>query len=167
MILPVLQYPDPRLKQKCADIDEITPEIKELAENMFETMYARNGVGLAAPQVGVCLNLVVTDTSGPEARSKPRVFINPKLALDGEWVEGEEGCLSVSASTYRAMVKRRSKLRLKALDLEGNPIDEELEGLNAVCLQHECDHLDGILFIDHISRLKRSMFDKKIAKAKK
>ena len=167
MILPVLQYPDPRLKEKSADIEEITPEIRQLAADMFETMYARNGVGLAAPQVGVQLNMVVTDTSGAEARTNPRVFVNPKLSLDGPWVEGEEGCLSVSASSFRADVKRRTKARLVATDLEGNPIEEDLEGIAAVCLQHECDHLNGILFIDHISRLKRMMYDRKIAKGKK
>lgn len=167
MILPVLQYPDPRLKEKSVDVDEITPEIRQLVADMFETMYARNGVGLAAPQVGRLLNIVVTDTSGTEARTAPRVFINPKLALDGPWVVGEEGCLSVSASSFRADVKRRANARLVAKDLDGNAFEEDLEGIRAVCLQHECDHLDGILFIDHISRLKRMMYDRKIAKNKK
>lgn len=167
MILPVLQYPNPRLKQKSEDIQEISPEIRQLANDMLETMYARNGVGLAAPQVGISLNLVVTDTSGSEARTNPRVYINPKLTLDGTWAEGEEGCLSVSASAFRANVKRRTKAKLCATDLDGSPIEEDLEGIQAICLQHECDHLDGILFIDHISRLKRMMYDRKIAKSKK
>lgn len=162
MILPVLQYPDPRLALKARPVDEITPEIRELTENMVETMYARDGIGLAAPQVGASLRLVVIDTSGPEKREDLRVLVNPVLVLSGEEVESEEGCLSVDG--YNAVVTRREKAHVEATDLEGNPVVFDADGRLAVCCQHECDHLDGVLFIDHISRLKRTMLDRKIRK---
>lgn len=162
MILPVLQYPDPRLALKAVAVKEITPEIRELVNNMVETMYARDGIGLAAPQVGASLRLVVIDTSGPEKREALRVLINPVLTLSGENVDSEEGCLSVDG--YSAIVTRREKAHVEALDLEGNPVSFDADGRLAVCCQHERDHLDGVLFIDHISRLKRTMLDRKVQK---
>lgn len=162
MILPVLQYPDPRLSRKAEPVGEITPEIRELVENMVETMYARDGIGLAAPQVGASLRLVVIDTSGPEKREALRVLINPVLTLSGDEVDSEEGCLSVDG--YSAVVTRREKVHVEATDLDGNPVSFDADGRLAVCCQHECDHLDGVLFIDHISRLKRTMLDRKIQK---
>lgn len=165
MILPVLQYPDPRLKKKSLPIGEITQEIRELAANMIETMYARNGIGLAAPQVGAHVRMIVVDLSGPEKREDARVFINPTLTLSGPEVESEEGCLSVK--DLNAVVRREQFIHLEALDLDGNTVSLDVDDLFAICLQHECDHLDGILFIDHISTLKRMMYDKKLKKKAK
>lgn len=162
MILPVLQYPDPRLAIKAKPVGEITPEIRELVDNMVETMYARDGIGLAAPQVGVPLRLVVMDTSGPERREALRVLINPVLSLSGEVIDSDEGCLSVEG--YSSVVKRRENAHVEAIDQNGAPVVFDAGGRLAVCCQHECDHLDGVLFIDHISRLKRTMLDRKIQK---
>lgn len=162
MILPVLQYPDPRLAVVSEPIGEITPALRELASNMVETMYARDGIGLAAPQVGVPVRLVVVDVSGPEKRTDLRVLVNPVLSLSGEQVVSEEGCLSVA--DYRAVVARRALAGAQATDLEGRPVLFDAEDILAICLQHECDHLDGVLFIDHISRLKRTMLERKIQK---
>lgn len=165
MILPVLQYPDPRLSRVSEPVKEVTPAIRELVNNMVETMYARDGIGLAAPQVGSPLRIVVIDVSGPDKREALHVLINPKLTLSGPDVDYEEGCLSVL--DYRANVTRYANARVEAVDLDGNPISFEAEGLLAICVQHECDHLDGILFIDHISRLKRTMLDRKLQKKAK
>ncbi|MDL2216638.1 peptide deformylase [Desulfovibrio sp. OttesenSCG-928-M14] len=162
MILPVLQYPDPRLARVSTAIDSITPEVRELAENMVETMYARDGIGLAAPQVGEAVRLVVIDISGPEKREDLRILVNPVLSLSGGEVESEEGCLSVL--DYSACVSRREYAHVEATDLDGERVVFDATGRLAVCVQHECDHLDGVLFIDHISRLKRGMLDRKLLK---
>lgn len=162
MILPVLQYPDPRLERVAEPVKEITPEIRELVDNMVETMYAREGIGLAAPQVGEAIRLVVIDMSGPEKREDLRVLVNPRLVLSGDEVDSEEGCLSVQ--DYSAIVTRRERAAVEATDLDGNPVVFDATDRLAVCCQHECDHLDGVLFIDHISRLKRTMLDRKIHK---
>ncbi len=164
MFLPVLKYPDPRLKHVSKPIDTITETHKTLAANMIDTMYKEEGIGLAAPQVGESIRLIVVDVSGPEARSDLLTLVNPTLtALVGSpTVETEEGCLSVEG--YRSKVKRHAKVRVQALDLEGQPLDFEADGLLAICLQHEVDHLDGKLFIDRISRLKRGLFDSKVRK---
>ena len=162
MILPVLKYPDPRLKRKCQPVLEVTPELRALVGNMAETMYARDGIGLAAPQIGEAIRLVVVDISGPEERTELMVLLNPELELVGHEVDSEEGCLSVPE--FRSEVVRSSAVRLKATDLEGRPVAVEADGLLAICLQHECDHLEGTLFIDHISRLKRMMLDRKLTK---
>ena len=167
MIREVLEYPHPLLKERAREIAEITPELRQLAADMIETMYEHEGIGLAAPQVGELVRLIVIDTSGPEKRERPMVFINPVLELSGDEVESEEGCLSVAE--YRSVVKRSAHVRLKALDLDGNPIELEADvddddGILAICLQHECDHLEGTLFIDRISRLKRTLYDSKVKK---
>ncbi len=164
MILEILKYPDERLKKVCAEVDEVTTELRELVANMVETMYAANGVGLAAPQVGVLKRLIVIDPSGPKEKSALRVLVNPRLTLIGDFeTYEEEGCLSVSMD-YRSAVARSEKVRLEAEDMDGNKIDEEVDGFQAIVLQHECDHLDGKLFIDHISRLKRTLYDTKLKK---
>ena len=165
MILPVLQYPDPRLARVSQPIQEITPEIRELAENMVETMYARDGIGLAAPQVGTAIRLVVVDISGPDKREDLRILVNPLLKPSGPEIDSEEGCLSIT--DYRSTVCRSGQIHIEATDINGNPMSFDAENLLAICVQHECDHLDGILFIDHISRLKREMFDRKIKKKSK
>lgn len=158
---PVVQFPDPRLKLVSKPIAEITDEIRELAADMIEVMYDEPGIGLAAPQVGVSLRLFVIDTewSDDEKGRHPLVVINPEISEREGRITWDEGCLSVP--DYNAVVERDAKITLRGLDLEGKPIEERAEGLRAVCIQHEVDHLDGILFIDRISRLKRSLYVKK------
>ena len=158
----VLTYPHPLLKKRAEPVTEITPEIRQLAADMAETMYENDGIGLAAPQVGELVRLVTIDLSGPENREELLTLVNPELELSGEEIESEEGCLSVEE--YRAPVARFSKVRVRATDLDGKPLEFEAEDLLAVCLQHECDHLEGTLFIDRISRLKRSLYDAKVRK---
>ena len=164
MILEIIQYPDPRLTQTSVDVAELTDEIRTLADDMAETMYAARGVGLAAPQVGHPIRLIMLDASGPDERKDLRVFINPLLTvLDPTPVEDEEGCLSVPFN-YRAPVNRAAKVAVEALDMDWKPVHLEAEGLLAVCLQHELDHLQGKVFLDHISLLRRTLFDTRIKK---
>lgn len=157
----VVQFPDTRLKLVSKPILEINDEIRELAADMIEVMYDEPGIGLAAPQVGVSLRLFVIDTdwSDEEVGRNPLVVLNPEISEREGRVSWDEGCLSVP--DYNAVVERDAKLTLRGLDLEGKPIEERAEGLRAVCIQHEVDHLDGILFIDRISRLKRGLYAKK------
>ncbi|GHV50487.1 peptide deformylase [Deltaproteobacteria bacterium] len=162
MELEILTYPNPMLARQAKPVKEITAEMKRLAANMAETMYACEGIGLAAPQVGVLLRIIVVDVTGPETRTGLLVLVNPELTLLGEEAETEEGCLSVE--DYRAPVIRAERAAVHALDINGNSLDFEADGLLAICLQHECDHLDGKLFLDRISRLKRKMYDAKVKK---
>lgn len=164
MALPILHYPDARLRQTSRPVETITNEHKILVENMVKTMYIAEGIGLAAPQVGHFERIVVIDVSGPDVRDSLLVLINPKVTPVEEAgrCESEEGCLSVL--DYRSKVKRHAKVRVQATDLSGDPVDFEAEDLLAVCVQHEVDHLDGKLFIDHISRLKRSLYEGRIRK---
>lgn len=164
MILDIVSYPDPRLKTVCTPVESVNQDLRLLADNMLETMYAAPGVGLAAPQVGRFIRMVVVDYSSKEEVRMPRVLINPQLELQGELIVSErEGCLSVPMG-YRANVQRYSRIHLTARDLDWNLIDEELENFPAIVVQHETDHLDGVLFIDRISRLKRTFFDSKVKK---
>ncbi len=158
-ILPILKYPDSVLAKKCADIGQIDDDLRTLAQDMIDTMYDAPGVGLAAPQVGKSIRLVVVDTAPEEERGNPMVLINPRITSKAGQIIWDEACLSVP--DYSADVVRASEVTVEALDLEGNEIVIEAQGLSAVCLQHELDHLDGILFIDHISNLKRSLYRKK------
>ena len=158
----ILKYPDPALARKSLEIGEITDKLRQLAKDMAETMYASEGIGLAAPQVGECCRLVVIDITGPDKREDLRVLVKPRITAAEGKVVSEEGCLSVSSS--RSDVARSEKVSVEATDLDGNPVRIEADGLLAVCLQHELDHLDGVLFIDRISRLKRSLYDKKVKK---
>lgn len=162
MALPILKYPNPILAQKAQEIEEITPEIRKLAHEMAETMYENRGIGLAAPQVGQCCRLIAVDVSGPEERSELMFLVNPVVVSREGEIEDEEGCLSVVQ--FRAKVKRAEKVVVKARDLDGNEVEIPAEGLLAVCLQHEIDHLDGVLFIDRISRLKRALYEGKVKK---
>ena len=157
----VVQFPDPRLKLVSKPIETITDEIRALAADMIEVMYDEPGIGLAAPQVGVSLRLFVIDTewSDEAVGRNAMVVLNPEISEREGRISWDEGCLSVP--DYNAMVERSAKITLRGIDLEGNPIVEQAEGLRAVCIQHEIDHLDGILFIDRISRLKRSLYVKK------
>ncbi|HEX5184542.1 MAG TPA: peptide deformylase [Allosphingosinicella sp.] len=170
-IRPILETPDPILRQISAPVDQVTDEIRVLVDDMFETMYAAPGIGLAAIQVGVAKRILVIDLQEPEDEEgepvrNPLVFINPEIVETSETVQSyNEGCLSVPE--MYAEVERPDRIRARWLDRDGNAHDEELDGLLAVCLQHEMDHLQGILFIDHLSRLKRDMILKKLAKARK
>lgn len=166
-ILEVLQFPDPRLRRVSEPITDVDDEIRELAQNMLETMYDEPGIGLAAPQVGAALRLIVVDTDWTEddADRKPTVLINPEIRVSSGDLRWNEGCLSVPEIT--ADVDRAERIVLHAIDLEGNAIVEEVDGLRAVCLQHEIDHLDGVLFIDRLSRLKRNLYIGKRKKAVK
>ncbi len=158
----IITYPNEVLSRKSDRIEEVTPDIQELAEDMIRIMYDNDGIGLAAPQVAENQRIITVDVSGPEKREDLRVFINPELVYTEGEVETEEGCLSVVG--YRASVKRAARVKLHAMDLKGQEVDVDADEMLSVCLQHEIDHLDGILFIDRISRLKRSLYDKKLNK---
>lgn len=157
----VLKFPDPRLKNVSQPIGEVDDALRELARDMIDVMYDEPGIGLAAPQVGEAVRMFVIDTewSDDGVERNPMVMINPEILERSGRISWEEGCLSVP--DYSASVERDARIVLEAMDLEGNTIKEEAEGLRAVCIQHEIDHLDGILFIDRISRLKRSLYVKK------
>lgn len=160
-LLNILTLPDNRLKTVAKPIDQVTDDIKKLANDMLETMYAAPGIGLAATQVDQHVQLVVMDIS--EEKNQPRVFINPKItARNGEQIH-EEGCLSVPG--IYADVKRAEEITVEFLNLDGEPQTLTTDGLLAVCIQHEIDHLKGIVFLDHLSVLKRKMALKKLAKA--
>ena len=173
-IRPIFETPDPVLRQISKAVETFDDELRTLVADMFETMYAAPGIGLAAVQVGVPIRLLVIDLQEPEnpedpeskAIRDPRVFINPEILWhsDNE-VPYTEGCLSVPEQY--AEVMRPDKIRAKWQDADGKTYEEEIEGLLAVCLQHEMDHLNGVLFIDHLSRLKREMVLKKLAKWRK
>ncbi|HHL45610.1 MAG TPA: peptide deformylase [Gammaproteobacteria bacterium] len=159
-LLPILHYPDVRLRKIAKPVDEVTDEIRRLIDDMFETMYDAPGIGLAATQVNVHQRLLVADIS--EHKDQPLVFINPNLlSLDGEELT-EEGCLSVPG-IYEP-VKRASRIKVSALDRSGDHFELEAEGMLAVCIQHEIDHLDGKLFVDYLSEMKRQRIRKKIEK---
>lgn len=163
----IVLYPDPLLARVSEPVDAVTDEIRELVEDMLLTMYEAPGVGLAAPQVGVLKQIVVYDPCEEEGVRKPRVLINPEVTLTGEpMVSKQEGCLSVPFG-YRADVERSSSIHLKAMDLDGTVHERDVEGFEAVIIQHETDHLKGVLFIDRIGKLRRSLFDGKVKKWQK
>lgn len=151
-ILPIVQFPNPVLEKICLPVNEITDEIKELAKNMAETMYQAPGVGLAAPQIGQSIRLVVIDVS--ENKDELLTLINPEIVQTSSETElGEEGCLSLPGIYEK--VSRYSKVTVRFLNLDGVQQEIEATGLLAICIQHELDHLDGKVFVDHLSRLKR------------
>lgn len=161
-VLEIRQYPDPVLKRKCKTVTEITPELYTLVNDMVETMYDAPGVGLAAPQVGVPIRLTVIDVSTEEQKQPLIVLINPEIVeYEGE-VEEEEGCLSVKG--YYAEVKRYERVKVRAIDLKGKPVEIDGEGFLSRALQHELDHLDGIVFINRLSPLKRELFKRRLKK---
>ncbi|MGA9582682.1 MAG: peptide deformylase [Allosphingosinicella sp.] len=170
-IRPIIEAPDPLLRQISSPVEAITPEIQTLVDDMFETMYAAPGIGLAAIQVGVPKRILVMDLQDPveeggEPVRNPMVFINPEILRSSETPRPyNEGCLSVP--DQYAEVDRPDSVRARWLDRDGNVHEEELEGMLATCLQHEMDHLEGILFIDYLSRLKRDMILRKLAKQRK
>ena len=160
-ILNILEFPDPRLRTIAKPVTEFDDALRQLIDDMFETMYEAPGIGLAATQVNVHLQVVVMDLS--EDRSEPRVFINPTVEeLTHDMGQYQEGCLSVPG--FYENVDRPVKVRVKALDRDGKPFELIAEGLLAVCIQHECDHLNGKLFVDYLSNLKRDRIKKKLEK---
>jgi peptide deformylase len=162
----ILILPDKRLRLVSEPVKKITGEIKTLVGDMFETMYAAPGIGLAAVQVGVPKRVVTMDLAKKEGEKEPRVFVNPEIvwAADEPSIY-EEGCLSIPE--IHENVERPARVRFRYLDLDGKAHEAEAEGLFATCIQHEVDHLNGVLFIDHISKLKRDRIVKKFAKAAK
>ena len=162
-LLEVLHFPDERLRNKAIIVDEIGPNIREIAENMLETMYAEGGIGLAATQVNIQKRIVVIDLS--EEKNEPLFLVNPEITkLEGK-ESMREGCLSVP--DYFDIVERAEIIEFQYQDLEGKQIETRTDGLLAVCVQHEIDHLDGKLFIDYLSPLKRQRLTKKISKQEK
>jgi peptide deformylase len=170
-IRPIIETPDPVLRQVSAPVETVDDSVRALIDDMFETMYAAPGIGLAAIQVGVPQRVLVVDLQEPEAEEgpavrKPLVFVNPEIVETSPTLQAySEGCLSVPE--MYAEVERPDRIRARWLDRDGKAHDEELEGLLAICLQHEIDHLEGVLFIDHLSRLKRDMLLRKLAKARR
>jgi peptide deformylase len=159
--LQILRYPDPRLYTVAKPVAEVDDRIRQLADDMIETMYASDGVGLAATQVDVHERLIVMDTS--ETHDQPRVLINPELVTGSDdWILGEEGCLSVPAIYEK--VERHARVRVRALDRDGQSYEFDAEGLTAVCVQHEMDHLLGKVFVDYLSPLKRERIKTKMLK---
>ena len=161
--LEILEFPDPRLRTKAKPVAEVDDRIRKLCDDMLETMYDAKGIGLAATQVNVHERVVVMDLS--EERDSPQFFINPEIEPYGELVDGEEGCLSVPG--YYDAVQRPERVRIKALGRDGLPFEIDAEGLLAICIQHECDHLAGKLFVDYLSPLKRTRVRKRLEKSKK
>ena len=161
--LPILEYPDPRLRIRAEPVTKFDIELKTLVADLFETMYSAPGVGLAATQVDVHKRLLVCDI-GVESK-QPYCLINPEIVSAEGKTNSEEGCLSVPE--YYDFVDRAAVIRVRAFDTEGKPFELTADGMLAVCIQHEMDHLQGTLFIDHLSRLKRSFAINKVKKAKK
>jgi peptide deformylase len=162
-ILNILHFPDPRLRKKAEPIEEVTDDIRQLADDMLETMYDAPGIGLAANQVNVQKRLIVIDIS--EDKSEPLILINPEILDKQGEREYEEGCLSVPEA-YETVV-RADTVTIKAVNRDGEPFEFSAEGLRATCVQHEIDHLDGKLFVDYLSNLKRERIKKRLEKHQK
>ncbi len=165
-VLPIITAPDPRLKKKAAPVDSVDDRVRKLMDDMLETMYAAPGVGLAAPQVGVLERVIVADVARSEEDPQPIRMANPEIvaASDARSVF-EEGCLSLPE--HFAEVRRPESVTVRYLDHENEIREMEIDGFLATCIQHEMDHLDGVLFVDHISSLKRGMILRKLSKLKK
>ena len=160
-IRKILEFPDPRLRTRAAVVPAVDGRIQTLIDDMFETMYDANGIGLAASQIDVHEQVIVIDLSSDG--SAPRVFVNPTIEVIDETLDGyEEGCLSVPG--FSEAVERPKVIKVEALDRDGRPIDETVTGLLAVCLQHEMDHLQGKLFVDYLSPLKRQRIRQRLEK---
>jgi len=164
MVREILIWPDPILKKKASPVAQVNDSIRALVNDMFETMYAADGVGLAAPQIGVLKNVIVLDTTPRQPDSKPVAMVNPQIiSLEGKMVY-TEGCLSIPGEAEE--VERAAKVTVKFLDPEGNPQTLVAEGLLAVAIQHETDHLNGTMFVDHLSALKRELIRKRMKRLK-
>ncbi len=162
MLLDIITYPHPVLKKPASPVENIDGALQEMIDNMIETMYKAPGIGLAANQVGSLARLIVFDRSPREPGQDPAVLINPEIVMGEGSIVHEEACLSVR--DYSAEVRRNFHVEASGLDRDGNPVSFEAEELLAVCLQHEVDHLNGVLFIDHLSTLKRALYKKRLKK---
>jgi peptide deformylase len=161
--LAILEYPDPKLRTRAQAVVVVDDAVRQLAENLLETMYAANGVGLAATQVDVHRRVIALDVS--ETRDKPLILINPELISAEGKAPAEEGCLSVPGIYDK--LSRPTHIRIRALDLQGAAFEMDAEGLLAVCIQHEMDHLEGKLFVDYLSELKRQLIRRRLEKERK
>lgn len=157
--LPLVEFPDPILKKVAEPVGRIDDAVRKILRDMADSMYDAPGIGLAAPQIGVSRRLIVVDVRWREQDRNPRGYINPEIVFSEGTMGFEEGCLSVPG--FQSEVKRASRVVVKALDPDGKPVEVDAEGLEAVCFQHEIDHLNGMLFIDLISRLKRGLYVKR------
>jgi peptide deformylase len=165
-VLPIITAPDPRLKLVARRIEKVNPSIRRLMDDMLDTMYQSIGIGLAAPQVGVAQRIIVIDVAREGEKARPMRIANPEITWhSAETTVANEGCLSVPE--HYADVSRAAAIKLRYLDHENEIREIEADGLLATCLQHEIDHLDGVLFVDHISALKRGMILRKLTKAKR
>ena len=163
-IREILVYPDPRLREPGQPVQEVNDQIRELIDDMAETMYAAPGVGLAAPQIGVAKRIFVIDVATEDEPSDFRAFINPEILLTQGTQSYQEGCLSFPGVSEN--IKRAEQVKVRALNAEGEPFELEADGLLAVAIQHENDHLDGVLMIDKVTPLKRRMMSRKLARAR-
>jgi peptide deformylase len=165
-IREILTVPHPVLKQVSEPVETVDDDLRALMDDMLETMYAAPGIGLAAVQIGVPKRVIVMDIARPEEPKNPQYFVNPEIVwASEETAPYEEGCLSVP-EIYDE-VERPARVKLRYLNYQGEPVEEDADGLYAVCIQHEMDHLNGVLFIDHLSRLKREQAVKKVKKQAK
>jgi peptide deformylase len=165
-LLPIITAPDPRLKLKAKPVKAVDAEVRRLMDDMLETMYAAPGIGLAAPQVGVTRRVLVVDAAGADQKPRPMKIANPEILWRSEELATyNEGCLSLPE--HYADVSRPAKIRLRYVDYENELREVQIEGLLATCIQHEMDHLEGVLFVDHISALKRGIILRKLAKLKR
>ena len=165
-VLPILTLPDPVLRKKAKPVERIDAELRRLMDDMLATMYNAPGIGLAAPQVGVLRRLIVMDPAKDEAPKSPLVMINPQILERSEEMRThEEGCLSIP--DFTAEIERPARTRVSYIDREGKKREAELEGIWSTLVQHEIDHLNGVLFIDYLSRLKREMVVRKFTKQKR
>lgn len=165
-IRPILTAPDPRLKTISKPVERVDDALRALMDDMLDTMYDAPGIGLAAIQIGVPQRVIVMDLAGKDEEKQPRFFVNPEILWRSEDLSFyEEGCLSVP-EMYED-VQRPARIKARWLDYHGNPVEVEADGMLATCLQHEMDHLEGVLFIDHLSKLKRDIILRKMTKAKK
>ena len=164
MLREILKYPDPRLREVAKPVEQVTDELRSLIDDMAETMYASKGCGLAATQIGVDKRIFVVDCAGEDEPSQLMAFINPELVETDGSQTWDEGCLSFPGVSEE--IKRAERVKMRALDRSGKPFEIEADGLLAVALQHELDHLNGVLMIDKLNALKRRMMGRKLAKAK-
>lgn len=162
-LLDIINVPDPLLKSVCDPVEHLDDQLRKTMQDMAETMYAAPGIGLAAIQVGIKKRFLVMDTEGEGEERQPKFLINPEVIWQSEELSVyNEGCLSVPE--HYAEVERPAIVKVRYLNLDGQNVEEEMDGLAATCVQHEIDHLDGIVFIDYLSKLKRNMIIKKVAK---
>jgi peptide deformylase len=162
-LLDILHFPDPRLRRRAAPVGAVDDALRRMLDDMLETMYAAKGVGLAATQVNIHLCMLVADVS--DDRDQPLFLVNPEIIARDGLQESEEGCLSVPG--FYEPVTRAEQIRVRALDRDGQPLELETDGLLAVCIQHEIDHLDGKLFVDYLSEIKRQRIRKKLIKSQR